>query len=226
MEKIKVIIPGATGMIGESVLDQCLKNDFVEKILVINRKPSGVQHPKLSEIILANYSEASTIKESFKGYDACLFCVGVSSLGMKEESFTRLTYNLTIDFAKVLAEVNPAMTFSYISGSGTDSTEKGKVMWARVKGKTENDLMKLPFKMVYNFRPGLLIPYLKIKPNQTYQSIKYFKWLMVLLRPIFPNSILRLSDFANAMINSVLISYDKSIIETKEIKRLSRVLNR
>lgn len=211
-------------MIGESVLDQCLKNDFVEKVLVINRKPSGVENPKLSEVVLSDYANAATVKESFVGYDACLFCVGFSSLGMNEETFTRLTYNLTLDFAAVLADVNPAMTFCYISGSGTDSTEKGKIMWARVKGKTENDLVKLPFKKVYNFRPGLLIPYLKIKPNQTYQSVKYFKWLMVLLRPVFPNNILRLSDFANAMINSTLVGYEKNPLETKDIKKLAEVV--
>jgi len=132
-----------------------------------------------------------------------------------------LTYTLTMSFAKLLSEINPSMTFCYISGAGTDSTEKNKTMWARVKGKTENDLMKLPFKQVYNFRPGALIPYLKVKPNQTYQSVKYFKWLMILLRPLFPNQILRMSDFANAMINSALIGYPTQVLESKDIKMLS-----
>ena len=128
-----------------------------------------------------------------------------------------------MDFATSLSEINPDMTFCYISGAGTDSSEKGKLMWARVKGKTENDLLKLPFKKVYNFRPAALIPYLKIKPTQTYQSIKYLKWLLILLRPLFPNYILKLSDFANAMINCVFLGYNTSILESKDIKKLSEM---
>ncbi|MGL5014816.1 MAG: NAD-dependent epimerase/dehydratase family protein [Bacteroidales bacterium] len=221
MKKIKVIITGATGMIGESVLDQCLKHDSIESVLVINRRPTGFQHPKFKEIILSDLSNASTIKDSLHGYDACFFCIGVSSVGMNEETFTRLTYTLTIDFATLLAEVNPAMTFCYISGAGTDSSEKGRTMWARVKGKTENDLMRLPFKQVYNFRPAVLIPYLKVKPTQTYQSVKYLKLLMVLLRPIFPNTIVKLENFSVAMINSVLVGYPAKVLESKDIKKLS-----
>lgn len=223
MKKISVIITGATGMIGESVLDQCLKHDLVEKVLIINRRSSGFQHSKLKEIVLSDLSNVSTIKESLQGYDACFFCIGVSSIGMNEETFTRLTYTLTLGFATPLAEINPSMTFCYISGAGTDSSEKGKTMWARVKGKAENDLMKLPFKQVYNFRPAALIPYLKVKPTQTYQSVKYLKWLMVLLRPIFPSAIIKLEDFSNAMINSVYVGYPIKILESKDIKKLSEM---
>ena len=221
MRKINVIITGATGMIGESVLDQCLKHDFIDKVLIINRRKSGLQHPKLSEIVLDNWSDSSSIKEALLGYDACFFCIGVTALGKNEETYTRLTYTITLDFASLLAGINPLITFCYISGAGTDSSEKGRTMWARVKGKTENDLLKLPFKQVYNFRPGALIPYLKVKPTQTYQSVKYLKWLLILLRPIFPNSILRLSDFSKAMINSALVGYPKKILEAKDIKKLS-----
>ncbi len=208
-------------MIGESVLDQCLKHDLIGTVLVINRRASGGQHPKLKEIIIPDLLDVSAFEDSLHDYDACFFCIGVSSLGMDEATYTRLTYSLTMDFAKFLCEENPSMTFCYISGAGTDSSEKGKTMWARVKGKTENDLMKLPFKQVYNFRPSGLIPYLKVKPNQTYQSVKYLKWLMVLLRPIFPTAILRLSDFAKAMINSVFVDYPNQILEPKDIKKLS-----
>ncbi len=225
MKKISVIITGATGMIGESVLDQCLKHDLVDRVLILNRRPSGFQHQKLNEIVLANLSDCSSIKDSLMGYDACFFCIGVTALGKNEETYTQLTYNITIEFASQLAGLNPSMTFCYISGAGTDSSEKGRSMWARVKGKTENDLMKLPFKQVYNFRPGALIPYLKVKPTQTYQSVKYFKWLLILLRPIFPNQILRLSDFSIAMINSVLVGYPKKILEASDIKRLSELKN-
>lgn len=208
-------------MIGESVLDQCLKHDLVDRVLIINRRSSGYQHPKLNEIILDDLSNSFSIKESLLGFDACFFCIGVSSVGKNEETYTHLTYNITMDFASLLAGINPSMTFCYISGAGTDSSEKGSTMWARVKGKTENDLLKLPFKEVYNFRPGALIPYLKVKPTQTYQSVKYLKWLLVLLRPIFPNHILRLSDFSKAMINSVLVGYPKKILEARDIKKLS-----
>ncbi|WP_243350228.1 NAD-dependent epimerase/dehydratase family protein [Parabacteroides sp. FAFU027] len=221
MKKINVIITGATGMIGESVLDQCLKHEQIGQVLIINRRPSGFQHPKLKELVLPDLAEVTTIKEELKAYDACFFCIGISSIGMDEEKYTRLTYTLTMNFARVLAEANPAMTFCYISGAGTDSTEKGRTMWARVKGKTENDLMKLGFKHVYNFRPAALIPYLEIKPNQTYQSVKYLKWLLILLRPLFPNNILKLSDFAIAMINSSLVGYPKQILEAKDIKALA-----
>lgn len=221
MEKIKVIITGSTGMIGESVLDQCLKHPFVEQVLIISRRPSGFQHPKIREVILPDLTDAPLVRKDLEGYDACFFCIGVSSTGMDEARYTQLTYMLTMDFAQLLAEIDPSMTFCYISGAGTDSMEKSRSMWARVKGRTEKDLMKLPFRKVYNFRPAALIPYLDIKPNQTYQSIRYYKWLLVLLRPFLPNAILHLSDFARAMINSVLLGYPKSILESKDIKKLS-----
>ncbi len=222
MREINVIITGATGMIGESVLDQCLKHELVAKVLVITRKSIGLQHPKLEEIISADLSNTATIKEKLNGYNACFFCIGVSSTGMNEETYTKLTYTLTLDFASILSEINPSMTFCYISGAGTDSSEKGRIMWARIKGKTENGLMKLPFRQVYNFRPSVLIPYLKVKPNQTYQSVKYLKWLFILLRPIFSNSIVWLSDFGQAMINSVLYGYNNQILESKDIYKLAR----
>lgn len=221
MKNINVIITGATGMIGESVLDHCLKHPNINKVLVISRRTIGIQHPKVIEKVMDDITDITAIKDSLSDYNACFFCIGVSSMGKDEAEFTKLTYTLTMDFATRLSEINPDITFCYISGVGTDSTEKGRIMWARVKGKTENDLQKLPFKQVCNFRPGALIPYLKVKPTQTYQSVKYFKWLLVLLRPLFPNSILKLSDFANAMINSALIGSPLSTLEPKDIKRFS-----
>ncbi len=223
MKKINVIVVGATGMIGESVLDQCLKHPNINKVLVLSRRAIGFQHPKLIEKVLENITDISSIQILLNDYNACFFCIGVSSLGMDEAKFTKLTYTLTMEFAKNLAEVNPNMTFCYISGAGTDSSERGRIMWARVKGKTENDLQKLPFTKVYNFRPGALIPYLKVKPTQTYQSVKYVKWLLIFLRPLLPNTILRLSDFSIAMINSALIGYPQSVLETKNIKNLSEM---
>ena len=156
--KIKAIITGATGMVGEGVLHECLQHPSVSTVLVINRKPCGVVHPKLKEIIHADFFNLSAIESQLSGYNACFFCLGMSSVGMNEAGFTKGAYTLTMHVAETLCKVNKDMTFCYISGAGTDSTEKGKTMWARVKGKTENDLMKLPFKKVYNFRPGYLHP--------------------------------------------------------------------
>lgn len=223
MKKINVIITGTSGMIGESILDLCLSHEAIEKVLIINRRSTGIRHSKLTEIIHKDMSDISKLKQSLIGYDACFFCIGVSSVGMDEISYTAATYTLTMGFASSLATINSKMSFCYISGFGTDSSEKGRVMWARIKGKTENDLMKLPFKKVYNFRPAALIPYLRIKPTQTYQSVKYFKWLLILLRPVLPMFILKLEDFSNAMINSILIGYPTSILESKDIKKLSEL---
>lgn len=222
MSKINVIITGATGMIGESVLHQCLHHNSIDKVVIINRRPLGYQHPKLTELICADLSDITPLKDELKGYDACFFCVGMTSLGVDEAKYTAGTYTLTLKFASALAAINPDMTFCYISGAGTDSSEKGRTMWARVKGKTENDLMKLPFKKVYNFRPAALIPFLPIKPTQTYYgSVKNLKWLMVLLRPVLPNYILKLEDFSTAMINSAISGYPKNILEPKDIRALA-----
>ena len=156
--KIKAIITGATGMVGEGVLYECLNHPDVESVLVINRRSCHTIHPKLKEIIHENFFNFSSIEEQLSGYNACFFCLGVSSVGMNEEKYTKVTYDLTLGFAGTLARLNPEMTFCYVSGAATDSSEKGKMMWARVKGKTENDLMKLPFKRAYMFRPGFMQP--------------------------------------------------------------------
>src|SRR5215217_5837561 len=154
--KIKAIITGATGMVGEGVLHHCLQSLDVEAVLIINRKPAGITHPKLTEIIHKDFQNLSPIADQLKGYNACYFCLGVSSVGMKEPEYTKMTYTLTMHVAEVLSSQNPDMTFCYVSGAGTDSSENGRSMWARVKGKTENDLMKLPFRQVFAFRPGIM----------------------------------------------------------------------
>ena len=225
MNKLKVIITGATGMIGEGVLYECLNHSQIEKVLVISRKPCGYSHPKLSEIIHPNLSDISSLKESVKGYNACYFCLGVTSIGKNEVDYTRLTYTLTISFASVLASLNHEMTFCYISGASTDSSEKGKTMWARVKGKTENDLMKLPFKQVYNFRPGGIKPFLPLKPSQTYyKTYKYMGWLFSLIKIVAPGMVISLKDLAAAMINASLIGYPKNILEMKDMKILAKAV--
>ena len=163
--KIKAIITGVTGMVGEGVLHECLLHPDVESVLVINRKPCGVKHEKLKEIIHKDFFDLSSIEDQLAGYNACYFCAGVSSVGKKEDEYRRFTYDLTLNFANTLLKFNPDMTFCYVSGVGTDSTEKGRSMWARVKGKTENDLLKLPFKACIYVQTGIYSTNKRIKEH-------------------------------------------------------------
>lgn len=218
-EKLNVILTGATGMVGEGVLHECLQSNIVEKVLVINRKPCGVSHPKLKEIIHPDFFDFSSIENQLTGYNACFFCLGVSSVGMKEENYRHVTYDLTMHVAQTLSKLNKGMIFCYISGAGTN--EKGKLMWARVKGKTENDLMKLPFKRVYNFRPGMLQPTKDLK--NTLSLYKYFGWLSPLLKVFAPNSISTLKELGLAMINAASKGYEKQIIEVSDIHVLAKM---
>jgi hypothetical protein len=219
-KKIKAIITGVTGMVGEGVLHECLLHPDVEAVLVINRKPCGVIHPKLKEIIHQDFFDISPIEDQLSGYNACFFCLGVSSIGMKEPEYYKLTYTLTLNFAQPLSKLNPDMTFCYVSGGGTDSSEKGRSMWARVKGKTENDLMKLPFKQVFAFRPGYMHPTKGLKNVNPYY--KYISWMYPFLRVVFPGGISTLAELGQAMINVVRFGYDKQILEVKDIVALAK----
>jgi uncharacterized protein YbjT (DUF2867 family) len=217
---IKLILTGATGMVGEGVLTECLQHPEIEQILVINRKPCGVRHPKLKEIIHTNFFDFSSIESELVGYNACFFCLGISSVGVKKEDFYQSTYVLTMHVAETLSKLNSDMIFCYISGAGTDATEKGRMAWARVKGKTENDLMKLPFKRVYNFRPGALEATKGAKNILPYY--KYFAWGFPILKIIAPNSICSLKELGIAMTNAVTKGSDKQVIEVKDIHILSK----
>ena len=218
--KIKAIITGATGMVGEGVLAEALQHPEVEKVLVINRKPCGVSDPKLTEILHKDFFDLSPVADQLKGYNACFFCLGVSSVGMKQDVYYSLTYTLTMHMAEMLAKQNPDMTFCYVSGSGTDSSEKGRVNWARVKGKTENDLMKLPFKNVYAFRPGLMRPEKGAKNIHGYYI--FYRILYPPLRALFPGFVSTLKEVAIGMINSALKGYEKPVLEVKDIVELSK----
>ncbi|HEX6429890.1 MAG TPA: NAD-dependent epimerase/dehydratase family protein [Niastella sp.] len=218
--KIKAIITGASGMVGEGVLHECLLHPDVEEVLVIGRRPAGVMHPKLKEILHNNFYDLSAVKDQLKGYNACYFCLGVSSVGMKEKEYHRVTYDLTMHMATILADQNPGMTFCYVSGSGTDSTEHGKLMWARVKGQTENDLMRLPFKAAYMFRPGFMKPTKGLK--NTLKGYMFFAWLYPVLRPLFPNFVSTLQELGLAMINVTIRGYDKPVLEVKDIVKLAQ----
>jgi len=219
-DKIRAIITGSTGMVGEGVMHECLQHPDVEEVLVINRRPCSVIHPKLKEIVHNDFFDITSIADQLSGYNACYFCLGVTSVGKKEPEYHRLTYALTLHIAEILAARDPDMTFCYVSGSGTDSTEKGGTMWARVKGKTENDLMKLRFKQVYAFRPGYIHP---IKGLQrTHGLYKALSWMYPLFKIIFPNGTCTLHDLGLAMINVALYGYEKKVINNKDIAILGR----
>ena len=216
MAQLKVIITGATGMVGEGVLLECLQNPAIDEVLIINRRHYDLQHPKLKEQIVPDFFALAQFANNITGYDACFFCAGVSSVGMKEEKYTRMTYDTTLAFAKTVLAHNPGMVFIYVSGRGTDSTEKGRLMWARVKGRTENDLLKLGFKAVYNFRPGAMVPYAGQKNwNSLYKAIGK------LLKFLAPKSVLTMQQVGRAMINAATVGYSKPVLEVKDIRELA-----
>jgi hypothetical protein len=218
--KINTIITGTTGMVGEGVLMESLLHPDVEKVLVINRKSCGVTHPKLTEILHPDFLDLAPVSDKLVGYNACFFCLGVSSVGMKESEYYSMTYTLTMHMAEILSKQNPEMTFCYISGAGTDSTEKGRMNWARVKGKTENDLMKLPFKKVFAFRPGFMLPEKGARNVKGYYA--GFRVLYPVLRALFPGFVSTLKEVGTAMIKSVIYGFEKPILEVKDIVELAK----
>ncbi len=220
---MKVIVTGATGMVGEGVLHVCLNHPSVEKVLVINRRPDGVRHPKLTEIIHQDFFDFSAIENQLVGYDACFFCLGVSSVGMKEPEYFRLTHTLTMHVADTLVQLNPGMVFCYVSGAGTDGTEQGRSMWARVKGKTENDLRKLPFQKAYAFRPGFIKPMEGMKHVNKYY--KYINWLFPLGRKLFPNGFCTNQEIGLAMIYAAKNKVKKEVIGGRDIIELGNKEN-
>lgn len=216
----QLIITGATGMVGEGVLHEAIQSPFVSQILVINRKPCGVTHPKVKEFLLGDFMNPEQMREEIKGYDACLFCLGVSSVGMKAEEYKQKTYDLTIGFAKVLQDENPKMSFSYISGAGTDSTEQGRLAWARVKGKTENDLAKLGFGDYYSFRPAMIQPTPGLKNALSFY--KYIHWLFPILKLFVPNSACTLQELGHAMLEATIFGSSVKTIEGNDILALAK----
>lgn len=218
---MKVIIFGATGMVGQSALRECLLDEKVQEILTIGRNRTGQQHKKLNEIELNNLTDLSSIENKITGFDACFFCLGVSSTGMKEEEYTRITYDITLSVAQTLARLNPQITFIYVSGSGTDSSEKGRSMWARVKGKTENALLHLPFKAAYMFRPSVIIPLHGVK-----SKTKLYQFFYDVMKPLNPlllklNSVITSEQLGKAMIEVARNGYSNPIIESNQLKKIS-----
>jgi len=216
---MKIILFGATGMIGQGVLRECLLSPDVQLVQTIGRSATGREHQKLREIVHRNLFEYEDVTVKLTGLDACFFCLGVSSAGMKEEDYERVTYGITLAAAKILAQLNPNMTFIYVSGMGTDSTEQGRIMWARVKGKTENALLRLPFKAVYLFRPAFIHPLHGIKSRTKIYRMMYALSapLFPVLNAIFPNYLTTTEKIGHAMINVSMRGYPKQILEARDI---------
>lgn len=220
---MKVIITGATGMVGKGVLLECLEHPRISEVLIINRSSLEMQHIKLKEVLLKDFSQVASIKNELKEYDACFFCMGVSAVGMSEEKYTAITYDTAKAFADVLYELNANMVLNYVSGSGTDSTEKRRQMWARVKGKTENYILNKGFKDAYAFRPGVIIPEKGIESRTGWYN-KLYK----ITRPFFgwmkkSKNITTTTKIGLAMINSLSNTQKLKHLENKDINILSEL---
>jgi hypothetical protein len=218
-KRFKVILTGATGMVGEGVLHECLQSASIEEVLLLSRRPSGIVHAKVKELVQSDLSDITAMADRLTGYDGCFFCLGVSSVGMDAATYRKTTYDLTLHIAEILSRSNPSMVFCYVSGAGTDGTEKGRLQWARVKGKVENDLCKLPFKAVYNFRPGLLVPTPGLK--NTLSLYKYIGWTIPFFRLVTPGSVGTLQELGQAMIHTLTIGYPKNVLEVRDIRQLA-----
>lgn len=219
---IKIIITGSTGMVGKGAVLECLESSEVEEVLIINRRSIGVNHPKLKELLITDFFDLSEIEDQLKGYDACFFSLGTSAMGKSEEEYTKITYELTLNFAKTLLKYNPEMTFIYVSGQGTDSTESGKMMWARVKGRTENELLNLGFKDAYMFRPGYIHP-----ENGIISPIKLYWVFHAIMKPIYPlirkstKSMTDTTRIGQAVIKLTKEGYEKKIINPVDMNKLA-----
>ncbi len=214
---MKVILTGATGMVGEGVLLECLENPEVERVLSVSRRSCGRSHPKLRELLVADFRDLRAVESQLEGYDGCFYCAGISSLGLKEPEYTVITYDTPLAFAGTLLRLNPTLTLTHVSGAHTDSTEQGKVMWARVKGRAENALLRMPFKGVYNFRPSLMKP----TPGQKNVIGGYYVALVLfpLLKLVFPA--ITLAELGRAMINAVRFGAPKGVLEVADIRELA-----
>jgi uncharacterized protein YbjT (DUF2867 family) len=219
---MKVILFGATGMVGQGVLRECLLDPGVSDVLSIGRSKTGQTNPKLREIVRTNFLDFSDIAQDLSGYDACFFCLGITSVGMSEENYRRVTYDVTMAAARLLATLNPGMTFIYITGASTDSTEQGRSMWARVKGKTENDLLKLPFKAAYMFRPGAIQPLHGVRSKTAWYQAIYDVTapLLAFLYRRFPQYVTTTEQIGRAMIGVVRRGYPKAILESEDINEV------
>lgn len=219
---MKIAVFGATGMVGQGVVRECLLARDVEAVLAVGRTATGLQDAKLRDLVVADLFDTPKYAGEFSGFDACFFCLGLSSAGMTEASYTRLTYDLTIAVAEALAQINPAMTFVYISGKGTDSSERGSTMWARVKGRLENALLRLPFRTAYMFRPGFIMPLHGIRSKTRAYRMLYaiLKPVSPLLRWAFPRQVLTTEELGLAMLAVARHPGPKRVLETGDLREL------
>jgi uncharacterized protein YbjT (DUF2867 family) len=221
---VNVLLFGATGMVGQGVLRECLQDSAVTLVKTIGRTPTGQQHPKLRELVHADMFDYAGVEAELGGFDACYFCIGVSSTGMAEKTYTRLTYALTLAVAEVLARLNPSMVFVYVSGAGVNSNEKSPLMWERVRARTENALLRLPFREVYIFRPGMIQPIGGIRSKTPAYRIFYslFKPLLPLLRALLPDQVLSTPQIGRAMLTVTRRGATTHILESADINALSK----
>jgi uncharacterized protein YbjT (DUF2867 family) len=221
---MKVLLFGASGMVGRAVLRECLLDARVDKVLAVGRSASGSAHAKLQDLVLPDLFRIADYADTLTGYDACFFCLGVSSAGMTEADYAHLTYDLTLVAATVLAARNPHMTFIYVSGAGTDTSEKGRSMWARVKGRTENALLQMPFKAAFMLRPGAIQPQHGIRSKTRQYQLFYdvAGWLLPLLKRLFPGFVTSSEQMGIAMIELALHGGAKRILETRDINSIRR----
>ena len=217
---MKVIVFGATGMVGQGVLRECLLDPEVELTETVGRTATGMIHPRLREVVHSDMWNYERVEGELAGFDACFYCLGVSAKGLNEDEYRRFTYDITVASADVLCRLNSRMTFIYVSGSGTDSSEHGKIMWARIKGKTENALLKMPFAAAYMFRPGLIQPLDGIQSKTKMYRVFYkvFRPILPFLRSSFPNHVLTTKEIGQAMLNVARYGYPKRILESKDIR--------
>ena len=220
---MNIIITGSTGMVGKAVLLEAIDDNRIEKILVINRTSLASEYPKLKEILIQDFTQIGTQKEYLKGYDACFHCMGVSSFGMSESQYTYLTYDITKAFVDTLYEINPSMVFNYVTGEGTDNSEKGRIMWARVKGKTENYILNKGFKGAYMIRLGALLPEKGIQ-----SKTKLYNTLYIFLRPLFPllkksKNIITTTNFGKAMLNTLFYPQDDIFLTNTMLNKISQL---
>lgn len=218
---MKVIVTGSTGMVGKGILLECLDSPNIEEVLIINRNSLSMNHPKLKEVLLKDFMQISSIKDELKGYDACFHSMGVSAVGLNEEKYSRITYDMTKELVDVLYDLNPKTTFNYVSGTGTDSSEKGRTMWARVKGKTENMILNKGFGDAYMFRPSAIIPEKGIKSRTGWYNAVY-----VVMRPFFrmmkkSNNITTTTKIGHAMIQTLIKSSNLKILHNPDINAIS-----
>lgn len=220
---MKVLLFGATGMVGRGVLRECLLDPDVSRVLTVGRSSAGQPHPKLEEIQVADVGDLSSIADRLTGFDACFFCLGVSSAGMREEEYRRITYNLTLSVARLLVAQNPDMTFVYVTGAGTDSSERGRVMWARVKGATENALLRLPFKRAVMFRPGYIQPMHGITSKTLWYRAAYAvaSWLYPVLARIAPRFVTTTEQVGRAMLAVAKRGSPKAVVDSRDINALA-----